>query len=281
MNEDIAAVNRWGYWATAAWAVVAFLVGQFAALAVIVLWRSGQLDAVLDTPYDGILVTLFILISNPISVAVLWLAVRLAKSNAVDYLALHWPNKRDVVIGLVVLVGIIALSDALLYLSGHALVTTFQTQSYSTALAEGWLPPMLFAAIIVAPAGEEIMFRGFLFGGFVRSERAVWPAIVVISILWAALHIQYDWTGILQIFVIGLFLGWMRWRSNSTLLTFLLHTCSISKARWKPWCRCGFFLEPYPEVGTGFRKIMLKQNLKPARRAAPSPLSGRPCQILR
>jgi membrane protease YdiL (CAAX protease family) len=28
----------------------------------------------------------------------------------------------------------------------------------------------------------------------------------------------------LQIFVIGLFLGWMRWRSNSTLLTFLLHT---------------------------------------------------------
>ena len=98
MNENIAAVNRWGYWATSAWAVVAFLVGQFAALAVIVLWRSGRLDAVLDTPYDGILVTLFILISNPISVAVLWLAVRLAKSNAVDYLALHWPNKRDVVI---------------------------------------------------------------------------------------------------------------------------------------------------------------------------------------
>jgi uncharacterized protein len=224
VNENIAAMNRWGYWATSAWAVVAFLVGQFAALAVVVLWRSGRLDAMLVTPYDGILVTLFILISNPISVAILWLAVRLAKSNAVDYLALHWPNKRDVVIGLVVLVGIIALSDALLYLSGHALVTTFQTQSYSTALAEGWLPAMMFAAIIVAPAGEEIMFRGFLFGGFVRSERTVWPAIVVISILWAALHIQYDWTGILQIFVIGLFLGWMRRRSNSTLLTFLLHT---------------------------------------------------------
>jgi hypothetical protein len=27
----------------------------------------------------------------------------------------------------------------------------------------------------------------------------------------------------LQIFVIGLFLGWMRWRSGSTLLTLLLH----------------------------------------------------------
>jgi membrane protease YdiL (CAAX protease family) len=83
---------------------------------------------------------------------------------------------------------------------------------------------MLFAAIIVAPAGEEIMVRGFLFHGLVRSERSAWPAIVVISVLWAALHVQYDWTGILQIFVIGLFLGWMRWRSGSTLLTFLLHT---------------------------------------------------------
>jgi uncharacterized protein len=224
VSDDIATVNRWGYWATAAWAVVAFIVGQFVALAVIVFWRSGQLAAVLDTPYDGILVTLFLFISNPISIAILWLAVWLAKSNAADYFALHWPNRRDVILGLVVLVGVIALSDALLYLSGRALVTPFQLQSYTTARAEGWLPAMLFAAIIVAPAGEELMFRGFLFRGFVRSERTVWPAIVVISLFWAALHIQYDWTGILQIFVIGLFLGWMRWRSGSTLLTFLLHT---------------------------------------------------------
>ena len=26
-----------------------------------------------------------------------------------------------------------------------------------------------------------------------------------------------------KIFVVGLFLGWMRWRSGSTLLTFFLH----------------------------------------------------------
>ena len=102
-------------------------------------------------------------------------------------------------------------------------MTPFQLQSYTTAAAEGWLPAMAFAAIIVAPAGEELMFRGFLFRGFVRSERSAWPAIVVISLLWAALHIQYDWAGMLQIFVVGLFLGWVRWTSGSTLLTFLLH----------------------------------------------------------
>ena len=82
---------------------------------------------------------------------------------------------------------------------------------------------MSLGAIVVAPAGEEIMFRGFLFRGWARSERSAWPAIIVISVLWAGLHVQYDWTGVAQIFVIGLFLGWMRWRSGSTLLTFVLH----------------------------------------------------------
>ena len=223
MNDDTQVARPWGYWATAAWAVVAFLVGQFAALGFVVLWRSGKLNALLETPYDGVLVTLFILVSNPVTVAVLVLAVRLAHADVTGYLGLIWPRKRDVIIGLVLLVGLIAISDALLYLSGRELVTPFQLQSYNTAAAEGWLPEMAFAAIIVAPAGEELMFRGFLFRGFVRSERSAWPAIVVISLLWAALHIQYDWAGMLQIFVVGLYLGWVRWTSGSTLLTFLLH----------------------------------------------------------
>jgi membrane protease YdiL (CAAX protease family) len=223
VDDNAQAANRWGYWATAAWAVVAFLVGQFVALAVVVLWRAGRLNTILETPYDGVLVTLFILISNPVTIAVLVLAVRLAHANVADYLGLVWPQKRDVIVGLVLLVGLIALSDALLYLTGRELVTPFQLQSYTTAAAEGWLPAMAIAAIIVAPAGEELIFRGFLFRGFVRSERSAWPAIVVISLLWAALHIQYDWAGMLQIFVIGLFLGWVRWTSASTLLTFLLH----------------------------------------------------------
>jgi membrane protease YdiL (CAAX protease family) len=113
--------------------------------------------------------------------------------------------------------------DATLYLSGRDVVTPFQLQSYTTAAAAGWLAAMFAAAILIAPAGEEAVFRGFLFRGWVRSPRSVWPGIIVISILWAILHIQYDWAGVLQIFVIGLFLGWMRWRSGSLVLTFLLH----------------------------------------------------------
>ncbi len=223
VNEETSTVNRWGYWATAAWAVLAILAGQFVALAGVVYWRAGTLEAILQTPFDGKLVTLFVLLSNPITIALLWLAARLSKSNAADYLGVQWTQSRYVAIGLVLLVALIALTDGVLYLSGRALVTQFQLQSYNTATAEGWRLPMLIAAVIFAPAGEEIVFRGFLFRGFVTSDRSAWPAIIVISILWAALHVQYDWAGILQIFVVGLFLGWMRLVSGSVLLTFLLH----------------------------------------------------------
>jgi uncharacterized protein len=222
VNEPAVAQNRWGFWATAAWAVVALLVGQCAALA-FVFWWSGRLYAVLDTTFDGTLTTLFILISNLISMAILWLAARLAKANPINYFSLRLPTKYYVNIGLAFLVSLITLIDVLLYLSGRSLVTPFQLQLFTSAQAQHRLPAMLFASIIIAPAGEEMMFRGFLFRGFVRSERTVWPAIVLISVLWALLHIQYDWAGILQILAIGLFLGWIRWRSGSLLLTFFLH----------------------------------------------------------
>ena len=213
----------WGYWATLAWAFLAFFLGQFAGLAVLLLWRTSDVNSLLATPFDGATVTLFIVIANPIMIAVIALAVRIVRARQAEYLALTLPVAGYLRPALVGLVGLIVLGDALLYVGGYPLVTPFQLQSYATAAAEGWLPAMLIGAIVVAPAGEEIMFRGFLFRGWVRSDRSAWPAIVVISLLWAALHVQYDWTGILQIFVIGLFLGWIRWRSASTLLTFLLH----------------------------------------------------------
>lgn len=213
----------WGYLATIAWAVAAFLIGQFAALGLMLLWQHGDFNSIRSMPFDGVMVTLFILISNPVTVAVLAAAVAFGRADFAGYMAVRWPSRRDLAVGLICLAALIAISDALLYFSGRAVVTQFQLESYVSAKAEGWFIPMAAAAILMAPAGEELMFRGFLFRGFVRSSRSAWPGIIVISLLWAALHLQYDFTGMLQIFIIGLFLGWMRWRSGSILLTFLLH----------------------------------------------------------
>jgi uncharacterized protein len=211
------------YLVTLGWAFAAFVVGQIVALAALVWWSHGDLAAIYASPYDGTVVTLSVLVLNPVTVGVLLLAVRLKDADPVEYLALVWPQLRFLTIGIVGIVVIIGATDAILFATGRAVVSPFQVISYTTAAAEGWLAPMWFATVLVAPAGEEIMFRGYLFRGFVRSDRSAWPAIVVISLLWAGPHLQYDWTGIAEIFVAGLFLGWVRWRSGSTLLTFLLH----------------------------------------------------------
>jgi len=211
------------YVATFAWAFVAFVAAQIAALAVLLWYRHGNLSAILAAPYDGVIVTLSVLVLNPVSVAVLLLAARLRSAKPLEYLGLVRPRPGIAVIGAIGILVIIAVTDALLFVSGRAVVSTFQVVSYTSAAAEGLLPLMWFATVIVAPAGEEIMFRGYLFRGWIHSQRGAWIGIPLISLLWMGLHVQYDWTGMAEILAAGLFLGWMRWRSGSTLLTFLLH----------------------------------------------------------
>jgi membrane protease YdiL (CAAX protease family) len=82
----------------------------------------------------------------------------------------------------------------------------------------------LWLAIVVAgPIGEEILFRGFMFRGFVHVPRDAIPSIAFISLIWSLLHIQYDWFTIAEIFAFGVLLGLVRWRTGSTTLTILLH----------------------------------------------------------
>jgi uncharacterized protein len=211
------------YLVTLAWAIAAFVAGQVVATAVLLWWWHGDIHALAAAPYDGASVTLSVLILNPVTVGVLLLAVRFQRKDPAEYLALVWPQLRFLTIGIVGILVIIGATDAVLFATGRAVVSPFQTVSYTSAATEGWLVPMWLATVVVAPAGEEIMFRGYLFRGFVRTDRSAVPAIIVISLLWAAPHQQYDWTGMTEIFVAGLFLGWIRWGSGSTLLTFFLH----------------------------------------------------------
>jgi uncharacterized protein len=211
------------YLATFGWAFAAFVIAQIVAWVVLVFWTHGDVGTLLSQPFDGTLVVLSVLVLNPVQVAILVMAVRLKGADPIAYLALVPPQLRALAVGVIGIVVIIGVTDLALAASGRPLVSPFQQVSYTSAAAEGWLPLLWFATVLVAPAGEEITFRGFLFHGFVRSERSAWPAIVVIALLWAAPHLQYDWIGIAEIFVAGLFLGWVRWRSGSTLLTFALH----------------------------------------------------------
>ena len=87
----------------------------------------------------------------------------------------------------------------------------------------GWIPLLLVTLLVVAPLWEETLMRGFLFRGIADSRWGPTAAILISSVAWAVLHIQYDLYGVGQIVVMGLYLGWVRHRSSSLLLCMLLH----------------------------------------------------------
>jgi membrane protease YdiL (CAAX protease family) len=213
----------WGRWATLGFAVVALLGSQAVALLMLTWWYGVGLAHLPDFSGDGVAVALIIFVSIPVQLAMLYLLAQRGGGSAVDYLGLKWPSRNELGIGVALTVGLIILGNAVSWILGRTIVTSFQLDIYRTAAAAGWLPLLWLAVVVVTPIGEETLFRGFLFRGWLRTPRDAWPVIVVTAVLWALVHVQYDAYVIAQVFVFGLMLGWLRWATGSTILTMLLH----------------------------------------------------------
>jgi membrane protease YdiL (CAAX protease family) len=213
MSESLqtAPSKPWGIIATALWAL-----GSLAVFIGMVLLFGVDLGR---GEISGLLVGTFV------GVQLLALPAEQRGWRASEYLGWIVPNPRDAAVTLAAFVALILAIDALYYLLNLDVVPPVQINTYRSAREAGveLLVMLWIAVIVLSPLGEEILFRGFLYRGWVRSPRAVVPAVLVISALWAILHRQYDWLWILQIFLHGLVLGWARWRSGSTMLTFAMH----------------------------------------------------------
>jgi membrane protease YdiL (CAAX protease family) len=239
MNENLSAISGqgaaeapkvasellprpWGFWSTLCWAVFALGLG-IAIVSGGVLWLSGgHPDNVPDGQEDPWL-PLHLIVVNLVQIAVLALAARLARWPVGQYLGLVRPRRHDVMAGIAALAALIGALEILTRVLGQDSVTPFQADAYRAAQAAGLLPLLWLAFVIAAPAGEEILFRGFLFRGWAASPLGGPGTILLTSCIFAALHTQYDSFGVFQTFCISTLFGWSRWRSGSTLLTIALH----------------------------------------------------------
>lgn len=214
----------WGVVATFGWLVLSLVIGQAAAVAGLLVWfGEDSLARVSVSLFDGPLLAVTTVISNAAQIGVLAFAVRRRGWRVSDYLALGAFARREFALGVLACAAVAGMIALFGWLANLELVTPFQIQAYMTTPKNLWLAAVFFAVVIAGPLGEEIVFRGFLFRGWARPGGHPLVAIVVISLLWAIQHVQYDWFGILQVFVLGLLFGLIRWLSGSTLLTFVLH----------------------------------------------------------
>lgn len=82
---------------------------------------------------------------------------------------------------------------------------------------------LLIAAGVGAPIAEELLFRGLIFGVLRNTRLGLIGTLMTTATLWSALHMQYSLYGLIAIFFIGLYLGWLRERTGSLIPPIVCH----------------------------------------------------------
>lgn len=218
----------WKFWGTALWGLLIFaamFAGQMAVVGWFVLRQDGPIDmaAAIHVVGGGLTISLSVIAGLPAVLAALWLATRMSGTPFADYLALRGTSWINFVVGAVALGVLVMGWDAVSRAAGHEVTPGFMGEVLQSARADGALWLLAIAFCIAAPVSEELFSRGFLYRGWSESFLGAPGGILLSSIVWTALHLQYDWFFFGEVFSIGLLLGFLRYRFNSTWLTIFVH----------------------------------------------------------
>ncbi len=218
----------WKFWGTALWGLFIFaamFVGQIAVVAWFVLRRGGPIDvaAAIYVVGGGVTISLSVMMGLPAVLAALWIAIRVSRTPFTDYLALRWTSWSNLLIGIGALFVLVMGWDLLSRATGREVAPGFMTDVLKSASADGALWLLVLAFCVAAPISEELFARGFLYRGWSQSFLGVPGAILLSSLVWTSLHLQYDWFFFGEVFSIGLLLGYLRYRCQSTWLTIVVH----------------------------------------------------------
>lgn len=223
-----APLRVWKFWGTALWGLlifVAMFVGQVGAVVLLVALRGLPMDlaSVQAIGHEPQALALSVIMGLPATLAVVWLAIRIKKASFVDYLALHWPTWRQFLLGAAGLLLTVLAWEVVSRSLGREATPGFMTDLLKSGRDKGAALLLLLAFSVAAPMSEEVLARGFLFRGWSASFLGVPGAIILSSLVWTAVHLQYDLYFLAEVFSIGLWFGYMRHRANSLWLTILLH----------------------------------------------------------
>jgi len=223
--------NIWGFWGTFLWGVVITLLlfmGQILPLYLYRIFEEKQ-----DT-FDSFILFLYAveknayflslsIIGSAIFVVPLVLGIAKLKrdSSLKEYFALQAISWRTIWQWMLVLLALMIFESFAIDALGVEEIPSFMMNIEFPSVSSMWV--LLFAAIIMAPLVEEVIFRGFLLKGFSQTFMGKYGAIIVTSLLWAIIHLQYELSYVAVIFVVGLVFGYARLRTNSIFTPLMMH----------------------------------------------------------
>jgi uncharacterized protein len=215
--------SHWGFWSSLGWIVLALMVASVGLfLLSLAYYKLSDLSGIVLG--GQILGPLGYAAFSAIAVIVIAVAAA-RRADWLAYLALVRPQWRFVTLGLAVLAVEAAFNVGLFHLmpipddSSPGMVDEYRAAlGNPVALVLFWL-----SLTVVAPVSEEIAFRGFILRGWMSTRLGVIGAIVLSSLLFAAIHVPDKLPVFISLFVGGMLLATMRWLSGSIVPTILMH----------------------------------------------------------
>lgn len=219
----------WSPWATVGWGLLIAVVFVAVQLGITVAWIAPRLGAepgldaasALDPGSIGGLFAVSTIACAAICSALIWVAVLLRRgADPRRALALGPPRPTALAGWLLATVVLIVISDLVSVGLGRQIVPDFMTEIFASTSAT----VLLWTAVVVAaPCFEELFVRGFLLEGLRRGRLGPAGAVVVVSMFWAGVHLQYEVYEIATIFLFGLVLGAARLAGRSLWLPIAMH----------------------------------------------------------
>ena len=224
----------WGGWATAGFGAV-ILVTLFIAMVVVIaivvfvmvilqMGATFSVEGFTDTinSYIGLLVSVSGIIAYTAAAGLTLAFIKIRGGAGIaEYLGLKRINWKTALSVALITAAFLSLSALVnFYFHTDEGDTKTLTEIYNTSV---W-PALLWITVVVfAPLFEEGLFRGFLFEGFRRSRLGITGTILITSLVWTALHAGYSVASLGAIFIFGLVLGAVRYKTGSLWTTILMH----------------------------------------------------------
>jgi membrane protease YdiL (CAAX protease family) len=84
--------------------------------------------------------------------------------------------------------------------------------------------------VLIAPFVEELIFRGFFQRVLELRLSDITKSVLYSALTFAIIHFNPWW--VVQIYIIGIFMGYVAWRTNSIWISFMLHAINNGIAVW-------------------------------------------------
>jgi uncharacterized protein len=219
----------WGAWASTGFGLA--IIGEFffisflvVGIATINFYLSGAVTVLSPSEYlqshEGLLSAISEIPIAVIGVVLIAIFINFRHGlSFTEYLGLKRFRLKSLLLWLAIVVGILVLSEVIRNIL-HRPPNESQLHLYATAV---WPPLFWIAVIIFAPVFEETMFRGFLFEGFRRSPVGPVLTVILMSAVWASLHVPADYFDLVTVFVVGIALGTARLKTKSLWVPLSLH----------------------------------------------------------